>query len=64
MKPKVNYLVDPDNFIHVGCPARVHATNHPRLGNMKVISPYVLSYDENTGVFETLYEIYQPEGVE
>ena len=62
-KQNVTYRPNFDDFIAVDSCAYVHALNHPKLGEMDVRTSKVISYDKQTGVFETLNSIYTPEVV-
>lgn len=59
-KPVVKYLRE-DADIVVGTRASVVAVDHPRLGFGVVSTSKVLTYDPETGVFETLNTVYIPQ---
>lgn len=62
MKPVVKYKYDLNNFIKVGESAYVFPLNHPSslVSNTKLIqTSRVISFDENTGNFETVNTIYE-----
>ena len=63
MKPVVHYTPTTVDFIKVGHSASVYPTDHTSylVSNRHVChTSNVLSYDEVTGVFETLNSIYKP----
>ena len=63
-KPVVNYTPFPEQVINVGEGAIVWPTNHPgdRVSNKRfAVTSFVMSYDEDTGEFETLNTIYKRE---
>lgn len=64
-KPVVHYDIDGVVHIVIGVGATVNVLNHPRFNyNQMVWTSAVLSYDENTGVFETSNSIYVPASLE
>lgn len=60
-KQKVNYRPLESDSIKINYCAVVYALNHPRLHERFIRTSTVQSYDEETGVFETLNSIYTPE---
>ena len=63
MKPIVNYKPSNIDFIQVGYRATVIPTNHPSdlVSNTKIaLTTEVISYNKETGEFETLNTIYKP----
>lgn len=63
MKPIVNYKPSDIDFIQIGCRATVIPTNHPSdlVSNTKIVlTTEVISYNKETGEFETLNTIYKP----
>lgn len=61
-KPVVHYLREESHFVAVGERAQVYTLDHPRIGEGNVMTSTVQSYDPETGVFETLNTIYEPDG--
>lgn len=62
MKPVVKYKYDLNNFIKVGESAYVFPLNHPSslVSNTKLVrTSRVISFDKNTGNFETINTIYE-----
>lgn len=63
MKQIVNYKPSDTDFIQVGCRATIIPTNHPSLlvSNTRIaVTTEVISYNKETGEFETLNTIYKP----
>lgn len=64
MKKIVHYNKHPLNRITINRPAVVWPIDHPDSRNVSNTKPVftspVLSYDEDTGEFETLNTIYKP----
>lgn len=64
MKKVVHYIVSPDNFIAEGVSAFVVPVDHPDTYNVSnncpVCTSKVLSFDIQTGEFETLNTLYKP----
>ena len=59
-KPVVKYSKERGAQIGVGGSAFVYGLDHPHLGEGYVSTSEVLSYDSNTGEFETLNTRYVP----
>lgn len=59
-KPVVQYLPNAWNYVNVGQRASVYALNHPHLGADRISTSKVVSYDSNTGEFETQNTLYVP----
>ncbi len=62
MKPEVVYN-SKNAFIEIGCSAYVSTYNHPNCSNYEdnvVRTSKVLTYDKETGRFETLNTVYVP----
>lgn len=63
-KPIVHYRTY-ETYIRVGLSAYVYPVDHyatDRVSNESIaITSVVLSYDKDTGIFETLNTIYKPE---
>ena len=64
MKPVVKYKHDLNNFIQVGMSAYVFPLNHPSkyVSNQFLVkTSKVISFDKETGDFETMNTIYELE---
>jgi len=60
-KPTIRYNPSGVVYIKVGEMATVNAVDHPNFSYGQLIwTSYVIDYDEDSGVFETLNTIYVP----